>query len=73
MTVAKAVGAVVVRCAFIVGAARVVGDLEKVLTVLPVESDLIVGGLVADKRSEGTPGIGGVVEDFRNWGGETVV
>ena len=71
--VAQSEGAVVVGRALVIAAAGVVGDLEEVLPVLRVESNLIVRCLIANEGDEAAAGVGGVVETLRDRRGEAVV
>ena len=73
LAVAQAVGAVVVGGLFPVSGIGIVGNLEVVLAVLAVETELIFGGLIANDGSEDALRVGGVVEDAGDGGGEAVV
>ena len=64
MGVAQAVGVVVAGGGlFLVVGVGVVGNVEVVLAVLRVESELIFGSLVADEGDKAAFGVSGVVVD----------
>ena len=73
MRVAQAVGTVVAAEGLPVSQTGIVGDLEVVLAILRVEPELILWGLVVEEGDEAALGVGGVVEDLRDGGGEAVV
>src|SRR5579863_3299754 len=73
LSVAQAKGAIVVGGAFVVSTAGVVGDLEEVLAVLRVESNLIVWCLVANDGNEAAAVVGRVMKRLRDRRGEAVV
>lgn len=73
MAVAQSERAIVVRSAFVVVRIWVVGNLEEILTILPIDAELIVRRDIANDRREGAAGVRGVVQNLGNGRGEAVV